>query len=152
MKLRLLTAVVGLVLSSSLALAGPPAAIPEDDSQQRTLRSFKSFASSWMEKMERVETSNRARPKIRPHESGSPFTYKGYASDFDIEVKHTGYAVAPFDIEIKHTGYAAAPFVGILRYSEQLFTCTDASASRCRIVSTIPVTEIFRFQGGRWIY
>ena len=138
MKLRLLTAAVCLLLSSSLALAGPPGAIPEDDSQQRILRSFKSFASSWMEKMERVETSNRAKPKIRPHVSGSPFTYKGYASDFDIEVKHTGYAVAPF--------------VGILRYSEQLFTCTDASASRCRIVSTIPVTEIFRFQGGRWIY
>jgi hypothetical protein len=91
-----------------------------------------------MEKMERVETGNRARPEILLHDSGNLFTYKGYAGDFDIEIKPTGYAVAPF--------------VGILRYSEQLFRCTDASATRCRIVSTVPVTEIFRFQNGRWVY
>ena len=138
MKLRILTASVCLLLCSGLALAAPPASIPEDDSQQRTLRSFKSFASSWMKKMERVETGNRAKPQIRPLASGNLFTYKGYASDFDIEIKQTGYPVAPF--------------VGILRYSEQVFNCVDASATRCRVVSTIPVTEIFRFQDGRWIY
>ena len=138
MQLRLLTIVACLLLSSSLSLAGPPAAIPEDDSHQRTLRSFKSFASGWMDKMERVETRNRTSPEIRPHGSQNLVTYKGYGSDFKIE--------------IKPTGYAKAPFVGVLRYSEQLFTCVDKRATRCRVASTTPVTEIFRFQDGRWVY
>jgi len=138
MLLRLLTTAACLLLSSSLSLAGPPAAIPEDDSHQRTLLSFESFASRWMEKMERVETSNRATPEIRPYGSRTLVTYKGYGSDFRTE--------------IKHTGYAPAPFVGVLRYSEQLYTCVDTRATRCRLASTTPVTEIFRFQDGRWVY
>jgi hypothetical protein len=138
MQLRLLTIVVCLLLSPSLSLAGPPAAIPEDDSHQRTLRSFKSFASDWMGKMERVETHNRTSPQVRPQGARNLITYKGYGSDFKIE--------------IKHTGYARAPFVGVLRYSEQLFTCVDERATRCRVASTTPVTEIFRFQDGRWVY
>ena len=138
MQLRLLTIAACLLLFSSLSLAGPPAAIPEDDSHQRTLRSFKSFASEWMNKMERVETHNRTSPRIRPHGARNLVTYKGYGGDFKIE--------------IKQTGYARAPFVGLLRYSEQLFTCTDERATRCRVASTTPVTEIFRFQDGRWVY
>jgi hypothetical protein len=138
MQLRLLTISACLLLFSSLSLAGPPAAISEDDSHQRTLRSFKSFASTWMDKMERVETRNRTSPQIGPSGARNPVTYKGYGGDFKIE--------------IKQTGYAKAPFVGVLRYTEQLFTCTDKRATRCRIASTVPVTEIFRFQDGRWVY
>ena len=91
-----------------------------------------------MEKMERAETQNRAKPKIRPHGSQTLVTYKGYGGDFQIE--------------IKQTGYVRAPFVGILRYKEQLYACTDARATRCRVASITPVTEIFRFQNGRWVY
>ena len=138
MQLRLPTSAACLLLLSSLFLAGPPAAISDDDSHQRTLRSFKSFASSWMDKMERVEASNRTSPQIRPDGPRKLITYRGYGSDFEIE--------------IKHTGYARAPFVGVLRYTEQLFTCADERATRCRIASTVPVTEIFRFQDGRWVY
>ena len=138
MQLRLLTIAACLLLSSSLALAGPPTAISGDDTHQRTLRSFKSFAASWMDKMERVEIRNRTSPKLRPSDVHNPVTYKGYGGDFKIE--------------IKQTGYPKAPFVGVLRYTEQLFTCSDQRATRCRIASTIPVTEIFRFQDGRWVY
>jgi len=138
MQLRLLTIATCLLLFSSLSLAGPPAAISEDDSHQRTLRSFKSFASSWMDKMKRVETHNRTSPELRPSGSRNVASYKGYTSDFKIE--------------IKPTGYAKAPFVGVLRYTEQLFTCADERATRCRVASTTPVTEIFRFQDGRWVY
>ena len=138
MQIRLLTIAACLLLFSSLSLAGPPASIPEDDSHQRTLRSFKSFASDWMNKMERVETHNRTSPRIRLHGARNLVTYKGYGSDFKIE--------------IKHTGYAKAPFVGLLRYSEHLFTCADKRATRCQIATTTPVTEIFRFQDGRWVY
>jgi hypothetical protein len=138
MQLRLLTIATCLLLFSSLSLAGPPAAISEDDSHQRTLRSFKSFASSWMDKMKRVETHNRTSPELRLSGSRNVASYKGYTSDFKIE--------------IKPTGYAKAPFVGVLRYTEQLFTCVDERATRCRVASTTPVTEIFRFQDGRWVY
>jgi hypothetical protein len=138
MQVRILAAAACLLLLSSPSLAGPPASIPEDDIQQRTLGSFRSFASGWMEKLERVETRNQARPRIRPHGSQTLITYKGYGTDFEIEVKHTGYA--------------PAPFVGVLRYSEQVYTCADTRATRCRLASTVPVTEIFRFQNGRWIY
>jgi len=138
MLLRLLAIAACLLLSSSPLLAEAPAAISEDGSHQRTLRSFQSFASRWMEKMERVETGNRARPEIRPYGSQTLITYRGYGSDFKTEVKHTGYA--------------PAPFVGLLRYSEQLYTCVDTRATRCRLASTTPVTEIFRFQNGRWVY
>jgi hypothetical protein len=138
MQLRLLLIAACVLLFASLSLAGPPAAISEDESHQRTMLSFNSFASDWMAKMERVETQNRARPQILPNGPQSLITYKGYGADFEIE--------------IKRTGYARAPFVGLLRYKEQLFTCTDPGATRCRIASITPVTEIFRFQDGRWVY
>jgi hypothetical protein len=138
MQLRLLTIATSLLLASGLALAGPPAAISEDDSHQRTLRSFKSFASGWMDKMKRVETRNQTSAQIRLKGSRNTTSYKGYGSDFKVE--------------IKPTGYAKAPFVGVLRYTEQIFDCADKQATRCRIASTVPVTEIFRFQDGRWVY
>jgi hypothetical protein len=138
MKIQLVAIASCLLLFSSLALAGPPAAIAENDSHQRTLRSFKSFAAGWMDKMERVEERNRTSPKVHVYGARNLITYKGYGGDFEIEVKHTGYA--------------KAPFVGVLRYTEQLFTCADEGATRCRIASTVPVTEIFRFQDGRWVY
>ena len=138
MQLRLVAIASCLLMFSSLSLAGPPAAISEDDSHQRTLSSFKSFATSWMDKMERVEIRNRTSPQLHPWDPQNPVTYKGYGGDFKIE--------------IKQTGYSKAPFIGLLRYTEQLFTCTDERASRCRIASTVPVTEIFRFQDGRWVY
>jgi hypothetical protein len=65
-------------------------------------------------------------------------TYRDHASDFAVE--------------LRPTGYAAAPYVGILRYSEQIFSCRDIAANDCTLSSQIPVTEIFRFQNGRWVY
>jgi hypothetical protein len=142
MQNRLLTA-TGCLLLAALSIAGPapagpPAAIPQDDVHRRTLRSFERFASRWMEKMERVEAHNREKPEIRPLGSRNLITYRGYGGDFTVE--------------IKPTGYAPAPFVGVLRYSEQLYACADARATRCRLTATTPVTEIFRFQNGRWVY
>jgi hypothetical protein len=138
MQPRLVAIAACLLLLASPAAAGPPAAIPEDDIQKRTLDSFHGFASRWMEKLERVETRNREQPQVHSQGSRTMVTYRGYGPDFEIEVKHTGYA--------------PAPFVGVLRYSEQIFTCVDSRATRCRLASTTPVTEIFRFQNGRWVY
>ena len=55
-------------------------------------------------------------------------------------------------MELRPTGHPASPYIGILRYSEQLYTCQDLSSGQCTVASTSPVTEIFRYQDGRWIY
>jgi hypothetical protein len=120
---------------AATASANPPAAIPNTDpAHQRAERSFNDFAKSWMQKMERVETQNRAHPKV----ASGVASYRGYADDFQIE--------------LKPTGSKTAPWVGILRYNEMLFTCADQLARSCSPSKTTRVTEIFRFQGGKWVY
>ena len=115
------------------SLAGPPAAIP-DGGRERAGRAFETFANEWMAKMERAERQNRSRPKA----SAGSFTYRGYASEFETE--------------LKPTGHPAAPYVGLLRYREQLYSCSDKAAKDCSVATQTPVTEIFRFQNGRWVY
>ena len=61
---------------------------------------------------------------------------------------YTGYG-DDYRMELKPTGHAAAPYVGILRY--QQLRCADA-ARTCKVAGRSPVTEIFRFQNGRWVY
>jgi hypothetical protein len=125
-----------LVLScAAAAWANPPAAIPNTDpAHQRAERSFHEFATGWMQKMERVETANRAKPKLE----GNAASYRGYADGFQIE--------------LRPTGSSTAPWVGILRYNEMVFMFADQLAKSCSPGKTTRVTEIFRFQGGKWIY
>ena len=119
------------------ACAAPPAAIA-DTGSQTARKSFARFASEWMTKMQRIESQNRANPSLRPGASQPLVTFRGYGTDFTTE--------------LKPTGHPRAPYVGILRYIEHLYTCADAKATRCSVASTTPVTEIFRFQDGRWVY
>ena len=128
-KLRDLLVAGGLSLASAAALAGPPASIPANDpAMARAEASFQDFAKGWMKKMEDAEAGNRARAQ-----GGS---YRGYDDDFKIE--------------LKPTGNTTAPYVGLLRYQEH--QCAPGSGSTCNVASSTAVTEIFRFQGGRWIY
>ena len=46
----------------------------------------------------------------------------------------------------------SAPWVGILRYHELMYTCADKSTASCAPSKKLRVTEIFRFQGGKWVY
>ena len=124
---------------ASAALAGPPAAIPNPDpAHQRAERSFDDFAKSWMQKMARAESQNRTKPKLEPLGGAMVASYRGYED---------GYV-----IELKPTGSATAPWVGILRYHELTYTCADKSTGSCAPSKKMRVTEIFRFQGGKWVY
>lgn len=117
----------------------PPAARARDGSpREQASRSFERFAASWMERMERTEAENRSEPRVTSQEGRTYVTYRGYAEGFDTE--------------LRATGSAQTPYVGVLRYQEILFACADRSATRCRAASRTPVTEIFRFQDGRWVY
>lgn len=113
--------------------AVPASIAPIDRSDAQS--SFDRFARSWMEKMRRIEDDNRRKPKVH---SPSQVSYRGYGDGFETELRPT-----------KHP---STPYVGILRYTERLYTCSDARARSCSISVTTPVTEIFRFQGGKWIY
>jgi hypothetical protein len=137
--LRLLCALGAPVALASGALAEgkTPAALPPAD-QTGATAALQTFASQWMERMERVEADNRRTPAVVQGAVAPEIKYRGYTNDFRVE--------------IRPTGYPAAPFVGLIRYGEQMFRCADRGATRCDVEHTIPVTEIFRFQNGRWVY
>lgn len=136
------TALVALIALAAPALipaparAEPPAAIAPSGRDGDARRAFERFAEKWMEKMKRVERRNRANPT--PDGGASRVRYVGYGDDFSVE--------------LRPTGYAQAPYVGILRYVEHLYRCGDAAARRCELASRRRVTEIFRYQNGRWMH
>jgi hypothetical protein len=69
---------------------------------------------------------------------------------------HTGRTVKRFSTthteEVKPTGSVSNPYVGILHYTEESYNCSDAAQRNCTLVESTPVTEIFRFQNGKWVY
>jgi hypothetical protein len=54
--------------------------------------------------------------------------------------------------EVKPTGSPSNPYVGVLHYTEESYSCSDAAQRNCTLVESTPVTEIFRFQNGKWVY
>ncbi len=131
------TVTVALLLMAAPTIADEVAAIPHS-ADERARTSFSDFARSWMTKMAENETQNRKSPTVQPGPSENIVTYRGFGEDFTVE--------------LRPTGHPSAPFVGILRYNEQVYSCDGVSASKCSVISSLPVTEIFRYQGGRWIY
>jgi hypothetical protein len=133
--LTALTALCAGVALASGAFAQAAKPAPKAGPDAASVKaSFDAFASEWMDRMQRVEDDNRRSPKV---DAGST-SYRGYGNDFRVE--------------IKPTGYAPAPYVGVLRYEEQMYGCSDPDATQCRMVSRMPVTELFRYQDGRWVY
>jgi hypothetical protein len=69
---------------------------------------------------------------------------------------HTGSTVKRFSTthteEVKPTGSVSNPYVGILHYTEESYNCSDAAHKNCTLVESTPVTEIFRYQNGKWLY
>jgi hypothetical protein len=121
--------VSALGCAAAAASASEPASIaPSDPALAKAEASFQSFATEWMRKMAAAEAHEKAKAA-----GGS---YRGYDDAFKIE--------------LKPTGSSSAPYVGLLRYQEH--QCAAGSGSTCKVTSTTAVTEIFRFQGGRWVY
>jgi hypothetical protein len=135
-----LAVVSSLLVASPLLFASPgwadsPAAIA-DSGDTRARTSFERFAGEWMARVHRLEDQQRENPSVRPGAIAPMITYRGYGDDYSIE--------------LRPTGHAAAPYIGLLRYTEHLYSCIQTAD--CTVASSVPVTEIFRFQGGRWIY
>lgn len=118
--------------------AGPAAIAPAEAAASRAEVSFDAFAGHWMGRaLARGERERRA-PRAQTSSKGMFFTYRTVAGEFETE--------------LRPTGRPRAPYVGVLRYTEHTFTCEDLLGSRCRISSSLPVTEVFRYRAGRWGY
>ncbi len=134
---------IALTLSLGLWLAmpasadeAPSAAAPAG--QERVERAFQDFARDFMAKVRSQEERERHKPRVAAGPGAAVFTYRGYGEDFRTE--------------LRPTGQAAAPFVGLLHYTEHVYSCRDLAGGSCTIASTVPVTEIFRYQRGAWTY
>jgi hypothetical protein len=125
------------VFAAAAASAMPPAAI-RPEAQNRAQASFETFAAEWMNKVRALEERNRANPQVQTGASEPIVTYRGYGEDYSLE--------------LRPTGHAKAPWVGLLRYTEILYSCRSVEATTCSQASAVPVTEIFRYADGRWTY
>ena len=130
----LAAAATALTLAVAPALADNPGSIGPADSAAKA--TFAKFAQSWMNKVQRIAAEQKS--TVSPGASSTLVTYRDYTDEFTIE--------------LRPTGHAKAPFVGILRYNEQIFSCRNIATNDCSLSSQIPVTEIFRYQDGRWVY
>ena len=92
---------------------------------------FDAFSQSWMDKL-------RSSSAVRTVSTSSGSTVKRYSTT------HTE--------EVKPTGSASNPYVGVLHYTEESYNCSDAAQKNCTLVDSTPVTEIFRYQNGKWVY
>jgi hypothetical protein len=115
------------------AMAESPAAI-SNASRSRAEDQFHQFAKTWMSNVQRLQTQDRDKPTMRA--GGS--SYRGYGEDYSVE--------------LRPTGHPSAPFVGLLRYTELMYSCPSAGSTNCTVSSKVPVTEIFRYENGRWSY
>lgn len=136
--MRLQIGFVVLLLALALpAAADSPAAIA-DSSRERAGAAFDAFAARWMTEARQSEARARANPNVQPGAAAPLITYRGYGDGYDLE--------------LRPTGNPSAPYVGLLRYTEHVYNCTGVEATECAIVSSVPITEIFRYSGGRWRY
>ena len=92
---------------------------------------FDAFSQSWMDKL-------RSSSAVRTVSTSSGSTVKRFSTT------HTE--------EVKPTGSASNPYVGVLHYTEESYNCSDAAQRNCTLVESTPVTEIFRYQNGKWVY
>jgi hypothetical protein len=126
-----------LLLISTPTLAGPPAALA-NPAHTRAEASFHRFVEGWMQKVRALEQKHRGSPTVKGGATRPLITYRGYGDEYSVE--------------LRPTGHARAPYVGLLHYTEHVYSCETMEAEGCRVASTVPVTEIFRYQNGRWSY
>jgi len=89
--------------------------------------SFEAFSRAWVDKMKAVSAA-RATAAARNTLRNS------------------------YEMELRPTGSALAPWVGILSYCEIAMKCVGPREEQCTPSSSTLVREMFRYQGGNWIY
>jgi hypothetical protein len=126
----------GLVLLAALLVASPLAAEERYAAASDALVSFDRFTQGRVNDLRMRADRARRHPRVRPGAARPLVTWRGVGLDFETE--------------IARTGRSEAPWVGVLRYSEQVYTCEDVDAQTCRVASVRPVAEVYRFVRGEW--
>lgn len=132
------TLILVLLAAHGTALADPPASIDPNAPPSGVEASFRKFARDWMTRAQARGARERANPRLTPGAREVIATYREVGAEFETQ--------------LQETGRPGAPYVGVLRYTESVFACSDLRATDCRIVSSVPVTEVFRLRGGHWVY
>jgi hypothetical protein len=132
----LLSAVLALIVSGPVTAVADPGILSVQES-------FEKFVNVWMSRLDSIGKMNILGIDIMPRDQGFVGRYVCYGPECEFS--------------IKETGSPETPFVGILHYSEKHFlkkgeTRQKAFQSPGMLTEKIPVTEIFRFTRGKWVY
>ncbi len=132
----LLSAVLALIVSGPVTAVADPGILSVQES-------FEKFVNVWMSRLDSIGKMNILGIDIMPRDQGFVGRYICYGPECEFS--------------IKETGSPETPFVGILHYPEKHFlkkgeTRQKAFQSPGMLTKKIPVTEIFRFTRGRWVY
>ena len=138
-KRRVAVLLTALALQApSGVLADPPARLDPAAAGVSAQASFEAFARDWMARIWARGLRDRANPRLTPGTRELVASYREVASEFETE--------------LQATGRPGTPYVGVLRYTENVVNCADLRGTNCRVVTTLPVTEVFRLREGRWVY
>ena len=127
-----------LLAAQQMALADPPASLDPDATPAGAEASFEAFARDWMTRVQARGERERRNPRLTAGPREMVATYREVGPDFETQ--------------LQATGRPGAPYVGVLRYTENVFACSDLHATDCHAVAALPVTEVFRLRDGRWVY
>lgn len=111
------------------------------DLQAGARDSFDEFARSWMDSVNELGVPAHPATMIDGSSTRS--------GDGVVTIRKYGNE---FTTELRETGSDGAEYVGILHYNESVYNCQESNIENCSEPSTAPVTEIFRYDDGRWIY
>ncbi len=111
--------------------------------EEAALATFDTFTLEWMQKLIQTENFHKSQAQVVESPDGFAVEYIGYIPD-----RH---------INVKKTNSSDTPYVGILTYLEKKLRCAgktkeDALKGPFEQVETSPVSEIFRFTKGKWVY
>ena len=120
---------------ATAAPASPPAvelsicqrdAKPTSGGDTSSIASFEAFSRNWIDKMKAIAAARGIAGRKR--------------------LRNT------YEMQLRPTGSAKAPYVGVLHYCEIALACASAEEASCKAVSSVVVTEMFRYQAGQWVY
>ena len=99
---------------------------PTSGADSSTIASFEAFSRTWIDKMKAIAAARGIAGRKR--------------------LRNT------YEMQLRPTGSAKAPYVGVLHYCEIALACASAEEASCKAVSSVVVTEMFRYQAGQWVY
>ena len=107
------------------------------------LRGFEVFVNGWMEKLALVCEENSRGLKLTASKEGFSGEYVCYGPENRFWIKKTESPLTPY--------------LGFLNYPEKRIikkgrTFREVNLDPGQVASQIPVTEIFRFTEGHWVY